>query len=199
LSTYQTADTVIFNLNPPKQIIGETMKAIAIAVVSMLLATSAEARTAGLQPELAGIGFLLGHWTSLDRGKVAETGGTSTGVVSFTSEVGGSVVLRKDHVNLYDRSGKKKGSFDILMMIYPEAGTLHADYSDGQHIIHYTSADVSAGHSVSFTSASSPQAPTFKLVFSLDDPKTLNIDFSMAPPRSDEFHPIATGKARKHI
>jgi len=173
------------------------MKAIAVGLAGMLLVTGAYARTVSLQPELEGIGFLIGHWTSLDRGKVAETGGTSAGTISFTTEVGGSVVLRKDHVKLYDRSGKKTGSFDILMMIYPEAGTLHADYSDGQHIIHYTSAEVSPGRSVSFTSASLPQAPVFKLVYRLDDPKTLNIEFSMAPPGSSEFHPVATGKARK--
>jgi len=174
------------------------MKTFAVALSSLLLATTAFAKTANLKPELAGIEFLVGHWTSLDQGKVAETGGTSTGVIYFTPEVGGSVLLRKDHVNLFDRSGRPSGSFDILMMIYPEAGALHADYSDGEHIIHYTAADVSPGHSVSFTSAASPQTPTFKLVCRLVKPKILEIEFSMAPPGSTEFHSIATGKAQRH-
>ena len=52
------------------------------------------------------------------------------------------------------------GGFDQIMMIYPEAGTVRADYSDGVHVIHYVSAMVEPGAAVTFTSAASPHLPT---------------------------------------
>jgi hypothetical protein len=174
------------------------MKAFAVALsIVSVLTTAAPAQPAGLGGGLAGVDFLVGRWVADASGKVAETGGTSSGVLTFTPEAQGAVLLRKDHVTLSDASGKPSGAFDIIMMIYPEAGTLHADYADGQHVIHYTAAAVTPGHAVTFTSAASPQAPTFKLAFTLVSPRTLGIDFSMAPPGGADFHPIATGTAHR--
>jgi len=98
---------------------------------------------------------------------------------------------------LFDRSGKPTGGFEQIMMIYPEGGTVRADYSDGAHVIHYVSGNVDAGKSVTFTSASSPTAPTFRLRYELTDPHTLTVAFQMAPPGSTAFHPIATGSLTK--
>ena len=173
------------------------MRFAPVAVFALLLATLAHAQAPALQPPLAGIGFLLGHWSTPTAGKVAETGGGSTGSMDFTPEVGGAAILRKDHVSLFDQAGKPAGAFDIIMLIYPESGAIHADYSDGTHIIHYTHADVTPGQSVTFLTASSPVAPTFKLGYVMTGPKTLTIDFEMAPPGSTQFHPIATGSAKK--
>ncbi len=177
------------------------MRACAILSTGLLLAITVSARAAGpaagLAPGLAGIGFLVGHWSSRIPGVVAETGGTSTGTISFTPEVGGHVLLRRDHLGLLDRSGRAAGGFDILMMIYPEAGTLHADYSDGQHVIHYASALVRPGRSVSFTSAASPGAPTFRLAYTLVGADTLDIAFAMIPSGRSGVRPIATGTAHR--
>jgi hypothetical protein len=67
------------------------------------------------------------------------------------------------------------------MLIYPEGGTLHADYSDGQHVIHYTSATVSAGKSVTFMSAAGT-GPVFQLSYILQSADTLAISISMQAP-----------------
>ena len=163
----------------------------------LLLAAPARAEPPRLKPGLAGLSFLIGRWTTPTRGQVQDTGGSSLGTSSFTPEVGGGVLLRKDHVSLYDKAGSPAGGFDIIMMIYPEAGVLHADYADGTHVIHYTSAAVSAGRAVTFTSAISADAPTFRLAYTLTAPKTLAIDFAMAAPGSRDFHPIATGVVAK--
>ncbi len=93
------------------------MRTCAILSTGLLLAITVSARAAGpaaglapgLAPDLAGIGFLVGHWSSRFPGAVAETGGTSTGTISFTPEVGGRVLLRRDHVGLLDRSGRPAG------------------------------------------------------------------------------------------
>ncbi len=173
------------------------MRSAIVMFAALLIANAASAQTPSLKGGLEGLDFLVGHWSTPTHGKVADTGGSSTGESVFTPEVGGSVLLRRDHVSLYDAAGKPTGAFDIMMMIYPEAGGIHADYADGDHIIHYMSASVTPGKAVTFVSASSPTTPTFKLSYVLSKPKVIDIDFSMAPPGSTDFHPIATGSATK--
>jgi hypothetical protein len=162
---------------------------ILIALSAML---SGGALAQSVSSQLAGLSFLLGDWRS-GSGNVAETGGTSKGRSTFTLEAGGNVILRKDHTDLFTASGKPTGSFDQIMMIYPEGDTIRADYSDGTHVIHYIKADVVAGHSVTLVSDARPNAPTFRLSYELSNPTTLAVKFEMAPPGSATFHPIATG------
>jgi hypothetical protein len=173
------------------------MRSATLVFGALLVASTASAQTPSLKGGLQGLDFLVGHWSTPMRGKVADTGGSSAGESVFTPEVNGTVLLRKDHVSLYDAAGKPTGGFDIMMMIYAEAGGIHADYSDGDHVIHYTSASVDPGHAVTFVSAASPTTPTFKLSYVLSKPKVIDIDFSMAPPGGTDFHPIATGSATK--
>ncbi len=150
------------------------------------------AQGAPLKPELSGLSFLVGSWGS-GTGKVAETGGTSRGASVITSEAGGSVLLRKDHTELFAADGKPAGSFDQIMMIYPEGGAVRADYSDGEHVIHYTSATIVPGRSVVFATTASPSAPSFRLSYEKTDPATLSVGFEMAPPGQTDFHLIASG------
>jgi hypothetical protein len=145
---------------------------------------------------VAGISFLVGNWGS-GQGKVTDTGGTSRGTSTITLEAGGAALLRRDHTELFGADGKPGGSFDQIMLIYPEGGTLHADYSDGDHLIHYTSASIVPGESVAFTSASLPGAPTFRLTYELKDGETLAVRFEMEPPGQTAFQPIASGTLRK--
>jgi len=163
-----------------------------IVALSIALALPAAAQSPPLAPALAPIGFLIGNWAG-DDGKVADTGGTSRGTSVFAPEVGGGVMMRRDHTKLRDAQGKSSGGFDQIMMIYPEGGTLHADYSDGQHIIHYSKAKIVPGRSVVFTSSGSPGAPRFRLSYELAAPEVIAIDFAMAPPGQDAFQAIATG------
>ena len=176
---------------------GDLRRHILLSVgFSIALIAGATAQSASLKPALSGISFLVGTWTG-GTGKVADTGGTSRGSSTITAEVGGSVLIRRDHTDLFGADGKPSGSFEQVMMIYPEGGTLHADYSDGEHIIHYTSAAVVPGRSVVFTTAASAGAPSFRLRYEKADAQTLAIRFEMAPPGQTDFHAIATGTLRK--
>ncbi|HEX4532715.1 MAG TPA: hypothetical protein VH000_00675 [Rhizomicrobium sp.] len=148
-----------------------------------------------LNPSLSGIGFLVGHWNS-GVGKVADTGGTSKGSSDVTVEAGGAALLRKDHTEFFDSQGKPSGSFDQIMLIYPEDGAIHADYTDGQHVIHYTSAVITAGQSVTFASAPG-RGPAFSLSYNLQAPDTLAISFGMIPPGQAMVHSIASGTLKK--
>jgi hypothetical protein len=169
------------------------MRASTLALASALLAPPAAA--APLKAELAGLSFLLGSWTS-GAGKVAETGGTSKGASEFTAEAGGSVLLRRDHTDLFDAAGKPAGGFDQLMTIYAEADAVHADYFDGTHIIHYATATIVPGRSVTFFGPAAPEAPAFKLTCELHG-STLAVTFAMAPPGQPAFRPIATGTMQR--
>ena len=166
---------------------------IAVAIAA---GSTAHAEPPPLKPALAPIGFLVGHWTS-GEGKVADIGGTARGVSTITAEAGGVVLLRRDHTDLFDAAGKPAGGFDQIMMIYPEAGGLRADYSDGEHLIHYVSTEVVPGRSVTFTSAVQLGAPVFRLSYTVKTPDTLAIAFGMIPPGQSAFRPIATGELHR--
>jgi len=172
------------------------MKAsVLILSLAVLFAGSAARAEPELQPKLAEIGFLVGDWSN-GQGHVAETGGASTGASKVTVEAGGGVLLRRDHTSLFDRNGKPAGGFNQVMIIYPEAGTLHADYSDGTHVIHYVTAEVRPGRAVTFTSAVQPGAPVFRLAYELTAPDALIVTFGMIPPGGG-FQPIAVGTLRR--
>jgi hypothetical protein len=149
-----------------------------------------------LKPQLAEIGFLVGDWTS-GSGKVADTGDTDRGGSKITVEADGAALLRQDHTETFDAKGKPTGAFHQVMLIYPEGGTLHADYSDGEgHVIHYVKAEVVAGRSVVFTAAAPPGAPQFRLAYELKAPGELGVDFAMVLP-GGAVRPIAAGTLRK--
>jgi hypothetical protein len=163
---------------------------VTAGVAALMLTASAHG--APLTHDLAGLSFLLGEWSG-GEGKVAEAGGTSKGSSVITAQAGGSVLLRRDHTSLFDAGGKPAGEFEQVMMIYPEAGQIHAEYADGAHIIHYTSASIDPGHSVTFSGAARPGAPIFKLTYTLRDAHTLSVAFAMVPPGTTTPHPIAIG------
>ena len=169
----------------------EHVRRLALAPAWVAIALPAQAQA--LKPELGGVAFLLGDWTD-GKGQVSDMGGPARGASHFEPAAGGGVLLRRDHTELFGREGQKLGGFDQIMMIYPEGGTLHGDYADGTHVIHYVSAAVVPGKAVTFTSAASVKAPTFKLAYTLGSPAALNVSFSMAPPGTTVFRAIATGR-----
>ena len=168
--------------------------AVTFALVSVLLAGPAfAAPTRKLGPELEPLGFLVGTWAA-GQGKVAATGGTATGRSAFSIEAGGGALLRRDHTSLKGADGKRAGGMDQVMLIYPEAGGLKADYSDGTHVIHYVEAQVTPGRSVVFRSAPQPGAPSFRLTYEAAPGDALAVKFEMAAPGQTEFKPVAEGQ-----
>ncbi len=159
----------------------------AVAVVSCV--SPAFAQTT-LKPDLAGLGFMVGQWKSGD-GKVADTGGTSSGTSAISIEADGAALLRRDRTETFDAKGKSTGGFGQIMTIYSENGAVRADYIDGGgHIIHYASANVVAGKSVTFDTAPD-SGPAFRLMYELRAPTTLAVSFGMV--RAGQFHAIAVG------
>lgn len=169
---------------------------VSTLVVLALTTMPSLAMAADLSPPLSGLSFLIGDWDAA-KGVVADTGGTSTGHSSFTVESDGALLLRRDHTELFDKSGKTSGDFHQTMTIYADGGKLRADYIDPQHVIHYDQIEIIPGKSATFISAAQPGAPVFKLAYQLTNPQTLSVAFSMAPPGGTSFMPIATGTITK--
>jgi hypothetical protein len=115
----------------------------------------------------------------------------------MTVESDGAVILRRDHTELFDKAGKPAGGFHQTMLIYSDGGALKADYVDGEgHAIHYVSAAVTPGKSVTFTSAAG-QGPVFRLTYEAPSADALTVTFGMTPPGSDQLRPIATGTLKR--
>jgi hypothetical protein len=163
------------------------------ALSSLGLAPSASAAPTALSPTLQPIGFLVGHWTAKE-GHV-ENGTIAKGVSAFEPAAGGAALLRRDRTDLSSPDGKPLQSFEQVMLIYPEAGALHADYFDGTHVIHYVSAAIDPGKSVTFDTATTPGPPRFRLTYRAVTPSLLAVRFEMAPPGGADFHTIAEGEA----
>lgn len=158
---------------------------------TFLVASSLHALADPAQDALAPLAFMVGSWQS-DDGQVMDTGRRSSGRSAITSELGGAMLLRRDHTDLLDKAGKPVGGFDQLMTIYVEAGRVRADYLDGQHVIHYVSAELTPGKAVTFSSA--PGAgPVFRLTYQAETADTLKVTFGMIPPGQTDFQPIAVG------
>ncbi len=171
--------------------------AICIAVLALCAgaSTSVCAAPASLSPTLQPLGFLVGHWTATD-GK-AENGAVAKGVSSIEPAAGGAALLRRDRTDLFGPDGKPRTSFEQVMLIYPEGGALHADYFDGDHVIHYVSATIDPGKSVVFDTAATPGPPRFRLTYTAQGPNGFNVKFEMAPPGAADFRVIASGDAKR--
>lgn len=173
------------------------MRALALAFAFAALATPALTQPAAPKGPLADIGFLVGDWTS-GTGKVADTGDTDRGGSKISIEADGAALLRQDHTETFDARGKPTGGFHQIMLIYPQGGTLHADYSDGEgHVIHYVSATVVPGKSVEFTAPAQAARPGFRLTYTLTPKGELGVLFGMLPPGGAPFHQIADGTLHK--
>jgi hypothetical protein len=168
---------------------------LAVAALGRLATPSARADPPALAPALLPLQFMLGDWTG--DGKT-ETG-TSRGTSSIHPVVGGGGILRRDHTDLFDAGGKPAGGFDQLMVIYGDQGRVRADYLDGQHVIHYLSAETGPGESVTFVSDDKSGGPVFRLTYRRTGPETLHIVFSMQPPGAPGPRVIAEGDAHAGI
>jgi hypothetical protein len=158
------------------------------------LAASFAASAQTLSPQIAPIGFLVGEWTGAGK---SEGNNSDAGTSSIQPIVGGTALLRRDHNDVTDASGKPVESFDQIMAIYPEGGTLHADYLDGTHVIHYVGAAVQPGQSVQFDTAVTPNAPAFRLTYTKTSADTLAIKFEMMLPGKSTFRTVAEGAVKR--
>ena len=137
--------------------------------------------------------FLLGEW---DLGQGGGTPGLATaGSFSLTPELGGQILLRKNHAEYAGALGKPPEIHDDLMMVFHEAGATKALYSDNEgHIIHYNVNPSSDGKQITFLSEKGPGQPQYRLIYENLGQDTINVVFEFAPPnKPDRFFRYVEG------
>jgi hypothetical protein len=164
------------------------------ALAGLAMATGVQAAT--LTPSLQPLNFLVGAWEGA--GEVSDTGGHAHGVSAITIEADGKALLRNDRNEVLDKAGKPTQAFHQMMLIYPDAGGVRADYVDGEgHVIHYGPAAIVDGKSVEFVSTAPAGAPVFRLRYDAVGADRLKISFSIQPPGQTAFQPIAVGEVHR--
>jgi hypothetical protein len=160
------------------------MKQAVVFLASLLIASSAQAA------DWKAYQYLIGAWTGSGNG----VPGPSTGTDSFTMDLQNQVIVRKSHSDYPALNGRAAFTQDSMMVIYRDAaGEVKANYFDNEnHVINY-SATVSNNAWI-FLSSPSASMPQFRLTYTLQDDKTMNVLFELsAPGLSSKFQTYVSG------
>ena len=128
----------------------------------------------------AGWEFLLGDWVLGGGG--GKPGQATAAMASFTLDLQGQLIVRRNHSEYASVDGKPPVIHDDLMAVYKDGGVTRAIYWDSEgHTIHYTARVSDDGKKIVFLS--DPTAgPRFRLTYESLDPGKLKVGFEFAPP-----------------
>lgn len=146
----------------------------------VLIACIAQAQT--LPSQITSIAFLIGAWSGTSRvdGDLKDRSTISVQLIA-----GGNALLLRNHDDVTDSQGKLQQSYDQVMLVYPEGGTVHAEFVDGAHTVHYRQAQIEPGRSVQFfLSANAKGTPAFRLTYTMTSVKTLSMKIETAEARA---------------
>ena len=143
------------------------------------------AAPADQSPTWGPLEYLVGDWI----GEGGGGPGQGAGSFSFTPDLQGKILVRRNHAAYPAAGGRAAFVHDDLMVVYrdtPEA-PLRAIYFDNEgHTIRY---EVRAGPAVGdvvFVSAAEPSTPRYRLTYTGVSPGRVKIKFEIAPPAHPE-------------
>ena len=150
------------------------------------------AAASGLAGPLQPFAFLLGNWRA-SPGPAGETG-----AFSFTAEVQGQAVVRKNYADYPASEGKPASRHDDLMVMAVEHGAVQAAYYDNEgHVIHYR-VTAPRPREARFESEPTPNEPRYRLRYTLGDDGVLAGAFDVAATATpNAFVPYLTWTARR--
>jgi hypothetical protein len=139
--------------------------------------------------------FLLGEW----RGEGDGGQGKGSGGFSFSRDLQGKVLVRKNRTDFPATSGRPAFSHEDLMIVYPGEGKPRAIYFDSEgHVINYVASFSADKRTLTFISDATPSTPRFRLSYTHGEGGTLRIKFEIAAPgKPDEFKTYLEGAARR--
>lgn len=138
--------------------------------------------------------FLLGEWT----GKGAGEPGQGAGGFSFSLDLQGQVLVRRNHAEYPATKERPAFSHDDLMVIYqePQKPTQAIYFDNERHVIHYTVEFSKDEKVVTFVSDLVPGTPRYRLSYTRTANNTVVIRFEIAPPGNPEsFSPYIEATA----
>ncbi|HVN59314.1 MAG TPA: hypothetical protein VMT63_13520 [Bacteroidales bacterium] len=130
-----------------------------------------------INPKWEKIKWLLGAWKGEGTGKPGEGAGT----FAFYADLGGDIIIRKNHTEFPAAQNKPASVHDDLMVIYidQKTGTPAAIYFDNEgHTINYSVSYLE--NSVVFTSDRSGNIPAFRLTYTPEGKDSVDIAFDMS-------------------
>jgi hypothetical protein len=129
--------------------------------------------------------FLLGEWNVGEGGGVP--GQATSGYFSLLPDLGGKILLRKNHSQYAGSLGKPPVVHDDLMIIFREGGSTKAFYADNEgHIIHYNVSLSADGKRIIFLSEQNPGHPQYRLTYEKAGQDAVNVVFEVASPDKPE-------------
>jgi hypothetical protein len=140
--------------------------------------------------------FLLGDWI----GEGTGTPGEGTGIFSFSFDLEGKILVRKNRSDYPATKDKPAYSHTDLMIIYREGDdSLKAVYFDNEgHVIHYSASLSKDQNTLTFLGDSSPSSPRFRFIYSKITTERLKLEFDIAPPgKPDAFSKYVEGSAHR--
>jgi hypothetical protein len=140
--------------------------------------------------------FLLGEWVGEGTGAPGE----GTGGFSFSFDLQGKILVRKNRADYAATKDKPAYSHTDLMVIYREGDdSLKAIYFDNEgHVIHYAVSFSKDQNTLTFLSDPSPSAPRFRFIYSKASPDRLKLEFDIAlPGKPEAFSRYIEGSAHR--
>ena len=130
--------------------------------------------------------FLLGEWIAGDSSGVP--GQASKGSFSLALDLGGTILLRKNHAEYPPAGGRPAIVHDDLMIIYRENGLTKAFYDDNEgHAIHYGVTFSADKKRIVFLSEN-PSGPQYRLTYEDLQLGVAKVLFEIAPAgKPDQF------------
>ena len=169
-----------------------------LMVVAMMMSASCTGAFAQpLNTALVDLEFLEGHW-KVQAGKNTTSrlyGALERGTSDISVTANGQALIKQDHFYLVGVEGQMLGSADPVMLIYPEASTLHGEQVSGRGVVHYTATHVEHGKSVTFESTSADG--TLRLTYLLKAPDTVSMTSESRKSGGTAFEVIATQTLQK--
>jgi hypothetical protein len=159
------------------------------------LVTLALARVAFAAPpaELEPFSFLVGEWRATGSGEP----GAGVGVATFSRALQEQVIVRTSFAEYPAAAGRTSSRHDDLLIMYPHAGGVRADYYDSErHVIRYAVRSPAAGEAI-FVSDVVANQPRFRLSYRLES-GVLKGEFAIAAAGTpDAFKPYLAWQSTK--
>jgi hypothetical protein len=164
--------------------------ALIVVLAAIISPYRAAADDAPAKDSWADLRFLIGDWDA------EPASGLVSGHFSLAEDLGGAVLVRKNHAEYAPKPGEKSGTIhDDLMFVYSEGGKHRATFLDPEgHAIHYGIAAVP--HGAVFESDAVPGAPRYKLTYEEKEPGLVAVTFTIAPP-GGEYKTYVSGVVKK--